>query len=369
MGNLYKKIKTTGLALLLLFMGMQHAKACDRSRLIFDSVAAGGGGTFNIYLTLCVGGGILGSDRGADGNTGRFIMSFSAGAGFTVNSWTPNPGPTSDTLGTTYPGVNVGPQPAFNAQQAIYFNNSSNWYSCVNSTAACGLPHTDCTQLIFNTNSLPDSIRVYGIEGGDNFFDGCYPNITMLIDFTSLPVSWAHFDVTPEDGGVNLEWTTISETENSHFEVLRSIDGQNYESIGDLAALGSAKVNSYEFFDPNPMPGVNYYRVRQVDFDGTSTTSKTISVTYAPPMGMAWREVAPVPSNDFINLSFHADEDMNYSLQVFDLNGRAMVNDKFNGSIGVNQHRLDVRQFEGGIYYVRILSSKGMLERKIVVAH
>ena len=98
-------------------------KACDRSRLTLDSVTPGPSGSFYIYVRLCVGAGILGLLKGADGNTGRFLFSFSSSTpGFSVMSFTTPI--VSDFTGVPYNGVNVGAQPAFNAQQAIFFNKA-----------------------------------------------------------------------------------------------------------------------------------------------------------------------------------------------------------------------------------------------------
>lgn len=167
-------------------LGLQATGQNCNSSFTLDSIVCGPGPGYYIHTQLCVGGGVdIFGNQGAFGNTGRFLISFSAGSGFVVNSWTPVPGPTSDTLGTNYPGANVGPQPAFNAQQGIYFNNPAQWYTCVFSTSTCGNPHQDCTPLVFHVNSLPDSIRAYGIEGGDNLFAGCLWNSSMLIDFAT----------------------------------------------------------------------------------------------------------------------------------------------------------------------------------------
>lgn len=96
----------------------------------------------------------------------------------------------------------------------------------------------------------------------------------------SLPVEWLAFSAKAVDEKVELNWTTASETNSASFIVERSTDGQQFESIGTLKGAGTTHLQqSYMFWDEKPWPGRNYYRLQQVDFDGSSTYSKVIEVT------------------------------------------------------------------------------------------
>lgn len=363
--------KTTLLICLLAILPFffQPANACDRSSISYTGVTSGPGGTLDLHLTLCVGGGILGSDRGADGNTGRFIFAFSSALpGFTVNSWTPSPGPTSDTTGTLYPGTNVGPQPAFNAAQAIYFNSGANWYACVNNTAACGLPHTDCVDMIFNVNFMPDSMRVYGIEGGDNFFDGCYPNSTMVTDFIIYPVTWGDFEVKTGDQGVTVRWTTLQEEDNRLFEILRAGEEGVFSKIGEVAAAGfSRQAQSYSYLDNRPLPGVNYYKVRQVDIDGQSTQTESREARFTPESGISWSGVFPNPADAQVNVMFTLSEQANYSLELLDIHGRLISRRTGHSEAGIASETLEVDTYPAGLYLLRLETPVGTLVKKLVI--
>lgn len=87
---------------------------------------------------------------------------------------------------------------------------------------------------------------------------------------TVLPVSLTSFTAkTNKQGSVNLAWTTASEKDNSHFEVTRSANGVDFEKLQEVKGSGNSDVvRNYSYTDTKPAVGVNYYRLKQVDFDG-----------------------------------------------------------------------------------------------------
>ncbi len=98
-------------------------------------------------------------------------------------------------------------------------------------------------------------------------------------NFTSpLPVTLTEFTATPAGATVNLNWTTSEERDNSHFEIERSSDpATGFVNIGKVQGNNTTDAFSdYEFVDVNPAEGVNYYRLRQVDFDGTAERSPVV---------------------------------------------------------------------------------------------
>jgi hypothetical protein len=102
-----------------------------------------------------------------------------------------------------------------------------------------------------------------------------------------LPVVLTVFDAKTAGADVRLSWTTASEVNNAYFDVERSTDGQTYTQLGRLAGHGTALVAStYDYLDAGVagrLTGLVYYRLRQVDQDGTATYSlvRTVSLTGA----------------------------------------------------------------------------------------
>jgi hypothetical protein len=96
-----------------------------------------------------------------------------------------------------------------------------------------------------------------------------------------LPVELTSFTAVKKNKAVELNWTTASEINNDHFEILRSSDGVIFETIGQLKGRGnSTKDSEYSFTDSRPIDGYNFYRLKQVDFDGAFTESLTRAVNF-----------------------------------------------------------------------------------------
>ncbi|MBK0404601.1 T9SS type A sorting domain-containing protein [Adhaeribacter sp. BT258] len=90
-----------------------------------------------------------------------------------------------------------------------------------------------------------------------------------------LPVELLSFKVAAKENATALTWETASEKNSSHFEIERSHDARTFETIGTEKAMGNSQTfKRYAFADQNPMSGVAYYRLKQVDLDGTIAYSK-----------------------------------------------------------------------------------------------
>lgn len=84
-----------------------------------------------------------------------------------------------------------------------------------------------------------------------------------------LPVEFGDFTLTKFGKAVRLDWTTFAELNNDYFTIQRSSDGSIFEDIGEVVATGFSTVrNDYTFTDNFPAGGLQYYRVKQTDFDG-----------------------------------------------------------------------------------------------------
>ena len=144
-----------------------------------------------------------------------------------------------------------------------------------------------------------------------------------------LPVELLSFDATLEDNEVHLDWATATETDNEQFVVERSADGVNFSGILDQPGAGnSSTVQYYQDVDENPLIGVSYYRLRQIDFDGTSTVSQVRTIVYEPQISEPSVNVYPNPvagQEITIDLAgFASDETI--TMQLWDVTGRALGN-------------------------------------------
>lgn len=180
------------------------------------------------------------------------------------------------------------------------------------------------------TPVLPDGphylfIRTRDILGKWSHFE---PQV-FTVD-SALPIELFNFAATALlDGRVKLQWTTVTEINNDFFTVEHSLPQMEFAEIFQTAGAGTttAKIE-YEEIHENPDQGINYYRLRQTDFDGTFTYSKVVSATVTTLQGTLVYP-NPITANWYVKFSGEAGE--HKLLEVFDLTGRKLMEHRTHG--------------------------------------
>ncbi len=169
----------------------------------------------------------------------------------------------------------------------------------------------------------------------------------------------------------DLTWVTVSEVNNDHFEVLRSIDGSNFESIGQVKGSGtSSKELTYRFADEDLVPNVNlyYYQLRQVDFDGRSELSDVIQVRVNSKVDRG-ASVYPNPVSQLVNVDINGLKGDVVDIKLYDYTGK-LVSKLYNGKLSdvLAQYRLDISNVISGVYMMSIqVGDKNIQQRLIVI--
>lgn len=173
-----------------------------------------------------------------------------------------------------------------------------------------------------------------------------------------LPVELVSFTAQLRDGRVNLNWVTAQEKNNRGFEVERSQDNRTFGKIGYREGHGtSTSRNEYNLVDETPLAGVSYYRLKQIDTDGTSHYSKTVVVRNGGKLEVT---VYPNPVYSQLNVRLNGAT-TDATVVVTDMMGRAVMNGKLSmdGSF-------DVSRLKAGNYIVTISSGGEKTSHKIV---
>jgi hypothetical protein len=165
---------------------------------------------------------------------------------------------------------------------------------------------------------------------------------TLGITSAPLPISWLSFTGEAVANTHVLSWATASEKNNSHFDIERSTDGNTFHNIGQVK--GNNKPSSYQFVDNQPF-ATTYYRLRQLDFDGTETYSKIVSVVQTGKgKGLA---VYPNPVSSLLNVVYTEGS----SFQILNFLGQQVLTGKTppSGAGG-----LDVSALPQGTYILKV---------------
>lgn len=154
------------------------------------------------------------------------------------------------------------------------------------------------------------------------FTPGTTPSTTIN---TVLPVKLTSFGAKAQNNGAVLSWTTVSEINNSHFDILRSENGSTFTKIGTVRGNGSSNIiHTYTFTDIYPFNGTSYYQLRQVDFDGNSEKSAIISLK----MDLAVNDFSVVATDlGQLKISVNSANSGSGQLVITDITGKIILNE------------------------------------------
>ena len=174
--------------------------------------------------------------------------------------------------------------------------------------------------------------------------------------FSPLPVELVSFDaiLDANEKEVTLKWSTATETNNSHFEVQRSLDGSRFDFFEVVAGNGNSTLSqSYAIVDKNPVPGVNYYRLKQVDFNGTQTYSYIVSAKISTESIIS--SVIPNPIRDIAIVRFGEKPPVWSKLEILSSTGQVMATYQVEDILS---QEINMNRFEKGIYFLRIKNAE-----------
>jgi hypothetical protein len=196
-------------------------------------------------------------------------------------------------------------------------------------------------------------------RNGISFNMNWNPAMTADINCLVLPVEFLSFEGKPNQRKVDLTWTTASERNSDYFEVQRSVDGENYEALGQVQAMGNSQnTTAYSFVDEAPYSGINYYRLKQVDMSGEAMETERISVLFRR-VGMPI-ELYPNPAKESISVSFETAFEGAAQWRILDMSGRIVERGSTSVSNGTNRVDLSLNRVETGSYMLELLDGAGV---------
>lgn len=277
-------------------------------------------------------GGVLGSFNGTDYNT---ITGWRTATGFDANSW------------------RVAP---------VFIN--------VDGNADNVDLHLDASSSI-NTNYVKDEgTTISGITGD---YEGATrtdpPTIgAMEYDGSVLPVQLTYFAAEKINDGLDaaLYWHTAAEVNSSHFDIevyqQDGLDGEIiFKKIGEVKGSGTSTVaHDYSFTDTEKnKSGVRYYRLRQVDSDGSYTYSEIKALEFGK--GIATKSITlyPNPTDSKLNLSIHADETSKPVISIQNIIGQEIYSEQVSIDKGLNGLHIDISTIPQGVYILVIKDETG----------
>jgi hypothetical protein len=215
------------------------------------------------------------------------------------------------------------------------------WYAPTNSLV------TNCTKIgSYSVNYTTRTLTWSGLNSFSEFGGGGGNN-------QPLPVELVSFNGACEDGNVHLSWQTASEFNSSHFDVEKSRDGENWQVIETIPAAGNShELLNYETFD-QVSNALNYYRLNQVDIDGTNKRYDPIAVSCeASSYGIFI--TYPNPSNEGFNILINDNElEGEMNMNIYTAAGSITLQKRIVVKESINVFMMNEKLLPG-VYFIEI---------------
>jgi hypothetical protein len=173
----------------------------------------------------------------------------------------------------------------------------------------------------------------------------------------TVPVVLSAWSGKQEGSKVVLNWTTQSETNASHFEILKSVNGINFQSIQTIQATGNSQnMVQYNATDPDINSGKVYYKLAMVDKDGQTSHSAVLHFTISQ-TGNIIRNIINMAGSDLKFEFFPSNEITGWKI----INAAGQILKQ--GNSNVQTLLISANQFSKGIYWIRVIR-KGQVETR-----
>lgn len=180
----------------------------------------------------------------------------------------------------------------------------------------------------------------------------------------TLPVLLKDFALISNGKGVTIRWKTLQEVNSSLFSIERSTDGLRWEVIASVNAKGNSTVEtSYSTEDFHPAAGINYYRIRSVDLDGSSTYSATRKIHVGALQVQL--KVYPNPASNLLNVEILSANEGRVQAMIINRLGQVVAQKSINPNSGKIEFNLG--HLKEGDYVLHIKGENGLQETRTFV--
>lgn len=176
-----------------------------------------------------------------------------------------------------------------------------------------------------------------------------------------VPVELSSFSAQLSGRDVVLNWTTATELNNQGFDIELSLDNEDFTKIGFVPGFGTtSEMKSYSFRISNVKSGLQYYRLKQIDFDGTTTIHNSVEITGPLPSTFTLDQNYPNPFNPSTTISFSLPVESNLNIKLFNMLGQEVAQiTEGNFQAGNHNLQFNANNLSSGTY-IYTLEAQGL---------
>ncbi len=245
--------------------------------------------------------------------------------------------------------------------------DSSNYTKMFDFTSATTGYYPESNPLVIVGTAIYGTANFGGPGNGGVLFSYTDPSLPAFVPTACpivLPIDLVSFTGKNQGEKNVLKWTTAAEINNDYYILERSIDGENFETIGIVDGAGNSITElNYSFEDPHfSLLSSNfcYYRLKQTDFNGDYTYSNIISLTNTElsTFNFQLSTLFPNPASSDLNYTINSSESIEANLRVMDIVGRVVIEKNSILVQGSNSNKIDVSGISKGSYILQVLTDK-----------
>ncbi|MFM7021587.1 MAG: hypothetical protein ACKOXB_01310 [Flavobacteriales bacterium] len=180
-----------------------------------------------------------------------------------------------------------------------------------------------------------------------------------IVPTATLPIELISFNAKKNTNHVDITWETASEINSDYFQIYRANTNMQWEKIGEINAAGTSHhLLHYCFVDHLPNSEINYYQLKEIDFDGTQQESKIVFVNFSNPLFLT---TYPNPTNSSTTINFYSEKEESYYLKGVNAIGEEIFYKKISGMLGENRIYVPLEQLSTGIYSFLLYQNNELL--------
>jgi len=220
-------------------------------------------------------------------------------------------------------------------------------------------------------DKFPSNQTTYEMSIFGNRLWTCGGNGNILRGYSdpTIPVELTSFTAEVTNGNIELSWQTVTEMNNAGFNIERRNENSTWYSIGYMPGNGTTtNINDYSFIDTSPFNGVNFYRLKQIDFSGTYEFSDVIEVDFGTPSQYTLGQNYPNPFNPATTIKYSVVHAGLVQLIVYNTLGEQlmiMVNE--NQLPGKYELTLDGSSLSSGVYFYQLRAGDFIATKKMLL--
>ena len=179
-----------------------------------------------------------------------------------------------------------------------------------------------------------------------------------------LPLQLLSFTATLQNKSVGIEWKTANEINTDHFTIERSSNGTLFTALQTVPAKGNGStVQTYRTNDLQPLAGISYYRLKQVDKDGKTVNSNIVQVTVSANGTIV---ISPNPVRNDIHVLVQSASASKATFTVADITGKVLLTNTTTVGVGTNTIVIPAASLSKGLYVLKIKDGSAMQAIKFI---